>query len=365
MKVADVPIGITTKITEDTIKKMKAIEIPGNYGTGGGAIVRVALSLSALTGKAFHVTNIRVKRKNPGLAAQHLAGVKAVAKLCNAKVKGASIGSTELYFEPGKIETKKLRINIGTAGSIPLVLGALMPSLTGLEKIIEIEIKGGTDIKMAPSIDYVNNVLLKLLEKMNYSASIDILRRGFYPKGGGTVHFNARPMKLKRYDFIDMGKLLKIEGISVASQHLTKAKVAKRQANEAQKLLGAYKEFSKLPIIVKSKYVESYSPGSVITLWLESENSFIGSTALGERGKSSEKVALEAVNNLIAEYKREAVVDVHAADQLLLYLVLTKGSLKTSKISEHTRTNAYVIEKFLPIRFEMHEKDNVIAVKKI
>ncbi len=345
------------------------IEIDGSYGSGGGQIIRTALALSALTGKAFYVKNIRAKRKKPGLAAQHLTGVKAVAQLCNAKVKNADIGSTNLYFEPGKIETKHLKIDVGTAGSIPLVLQALMPALTKLEKSIEIEIKGGTDVKMAPSIDYVDNGLLKLLKKMDFNASLDIIRRGFYPKGGGIVKFKTEPMKmkLKKYDFIDGGKVLKIKGISIASHYLKKARVAERQANESKKLLSQEKELSKLklPIKIKSSYAESYSPGSILTLWIETEKSVLGSSALGERGKSSEKVAKEAAENLIKEYKTGAVVDIHASDQLLPYLALTKGSLRTSYISEHAKTNAFVIEKFLPVKFEIDEKTSEISVKKI
>jgi len=331
------------------------IEIDGSYGSGGGQIIRTALALSAITGKAFRITNIRAKRKNPGLAHQHLCAVNAVAQLCNAKVHGNFLGSKELQFEPGKIETKKLKINIGTAGSISLVLQALMPALTTITEPTEVEIVGGTDVEMAPSIDYLRNVLLKLLEKINYKAELKILRRGFFPKGNGKIIFMTEPMKLKRYDFKQRGELLQIKGISVASTDLKKAKVAERQANEAKKLLQL-----KVPIEIEEKYVEASSAGSVITLWSEFENSILGSCTVGKRSKPSEKVAAEAANSLLQELKSNAVVDFHAADQLLPYFALVGGYLKTSKISEHAKTNAFVIEKFLPVSFEINEEKGEI-----
>lgn len=340
---------------------MELVEIDGSYGSGGGQIIRTALALSALTCKAFHIKNIRAKRKNPGLAAQHLSCINAVAKLCNAKTKNVFISSTELFFEPCNIEIKNLKIDIGTAGSISLVLQALMPALTAIDKEIEIQITGGTDVKMAPSIDYMKNVLLKLLSKLNYNAEIQVVKRGFYPKGNGLVLFKFKPAKLTSYNFTERGKLVKIEGSSIASMQLEKAKVAERQASEAERLLVALN----LQIKINHHYAESLSTGSIITLWLNTENSIIGGSSIGEKGKTSEEVAREAASSLMNEIKSDAVVDFHAADQLLPYLALIEGSLKTSKISEHVKTNAWVIEKFLPIKFEISEKQNIIKCKKI
>lgn len=337
------------------------VEIDGSYGSGGGQIIRTALSMSSLTGKAFYIKNIRAKRQNPGLAAQHLACVNAIAKLCNAEVKGNFLGSRELFFKPQKIETKKLKIDVGTAGSISLVLQALMPILTITKTSFSASLRGGTDVKMAPSIDYINEVLLKLLLKLNYKASLQIIRRGFFPKGNGEVNFNKEPTELRSFNFINPGKFLKIEGISVASLHLKKAKVAERQSSEAKKMLENLN--LNLPIEIKTYYAQSDSPGSVITLWIETENSVLGACAVGEKNKSSEEVAAEAVKNLAKEIKQKACVDVHASDQLLPYLALTKSSLKTSTISDHAKTNCFVIEKFLPVKFEINEEKAEIKCK--
>jgi len=142
---------------------MPVIEIQGDYLEGGGSIVRLAVALSAVTGKACKITNIRAKRRNPGLRAQHLTAVNAVAKLCNAQVRGNEIGSTEIDFLPGKIKGVAVSLNVGTAGSTALVLQALMIPAIHCASPLDIKIIGGTLNKWAPSIGYIQNVTLDIL----------------------------------------------------------------------------------------------------------------------------------------------------------------------------------------------------------
>ena len=102
------------------------IEIDGSCGEGGGAVLRMATGLSALTSKPVKIYNIRSKRPKPGLMPQHLNSVKAVAILSDAEISGLEIGSTELSFKPGKLKPGNYDIDIKTAGSISLILQAFM-----------------------------------------------------------------------------------------------------------------------------------------------------------------------------------------------------------------------------------------------
>jgi RNA 3'-terminal phosphate cyclase (ATP) len=336
---------------------MDVVEIDGSYGSGGGQILRTSLALSILTKRSFRIKNIRARRQNPGLRAQHLACVNFAKEFANAHVENAFIGSKEILFQPKELNFDIKKINIGTAGSIGLVLQTLMLILIEKENF-NVEIIGGTDVKGAPPIDYIKFVLLKLLEKINYKANIEVIRRGFYPKGGGIVNFKLFSSYLRPYSFVEKGKIQSINGKIVASKSLEKRKVVERIEKVALELLK--EKFKGIPLKIDKEYVDSFSDGAVFCLWLNRENSVVGASSLGEIKKSSEDLAKEAVENLQKEAR--GVVDSHAADQLLPFLSYIvfkekKGlKIKTSVITDHTQTNAFVIEKFLPVKFEINEK---------
>jgi len=260
------------------IENLKGIiDIDGSYGSGGGQILRTALALSLLTRKPFKLRNIRAKRKNPGLAAQHLTCIKVAKELSNAYVQNDFVGSKEILFIPKTFNAKELSIDIGTAGSIPLVLQTIMPSLIEAERF-KAEIIGGTDVSNAPSSDYAKFILLPLLKKLGYEADLIIEKRGFYPKGGGKVIFNKYPSKLKLYNFDERGRAIKIIGSSIASLNLREGKVAERMASFAGQWLKSEPVFKELPIEISKRYVDSLSDGAVLTLCLETENSILGAS---------------------------------------------------------------------------------------
>ena len=62
------------------------LEIDGSAGEGGGQILRTSLAMSALLGKPIKISKIRAGRREPGLQAQHLTCVNAVAKITDAEV---------------------------------------------------------------------------------------------------------------------------------------------------------------------------------------------------------------------------------------------------------------------------------------
>src|SRR3989344_5411959 len=294
------------------------IEIDGSINEGGGQILRTALGLSAYTKKPFKIINIRKNRPQPGLKEQHLQAVNATAILCNAEVTGNSLHSTNLTFIPKEITKKELNIKVSTAGSIGLVLQALMiPAL---------------------------------------KSNLNIRRYGFYPKGGSQIEFFSNKSKLKRLNIASKEKIISINGISAASSSLKTARVSERQANSAKQIL--FKKFDMIPKI-NAIYSDSLCPGSGIQLWIKTEDSFIGANAIGELGKKSEIVGEEAANNLIFEFENGSI-DQHTADQLIPYLALAgNSSILASKITEHAKTNIKVVKKFMDVDFKID--GNLIA----
>jgi RNA 3'-phosphate cyclase len=331
---------------------MKLILIDGS--DAGGQLVRTACALSAITKKQFKITNIRGSRPSPGLKAQHLEGIKSIIELCNAETKGLELNSKELEFYPKKLEAKDLKIKISTAGSIGLVLQAVLLVTSQLDRSIKIEIDGGgTWNKWAPPVLYLEKVLFPLLKE---ETRINISRDGFYPKGGAKAEIITKPLKLESIEFLERTEIKEINGFSIASKSLEKAKVAERQTKIAKELIN--QKFNK-ELKIETKYVDSLSLGSGVLIYVKTENSVIGGDSLGEIKKSAENVAKEAVKNLIFEYA-DGVVDKHAADMLLPYMALNSGKIQTSEITHHIRTNISVIETFLPVKFEI--KDKIISV---
>jgi len=352
------------------------IELDGSHGEGGGAILRQALALSIATGKAFKIINIRKKRCNPGLAPQHLAAVNAAKDLCDAEVKGHFIGSTEISFNPGEVRAGRYKINIGTAGSITLLLQSLLlPSIFSGKKI-SFHITGGTDVKWSQPFDYFKFVFLP---QMNRYADIEanLFRRGYYPKGGGEVKIsingkytinttNERVDEIPSILLLEQKKLLQIRGVSHASLDLEHARVAERQAESARLSLDELGA----PFNVKNEYSKSYSTGSGITLWavfgddeIDFENPIIlGADSLGERGKKAELVGREAGDNLMDMVDSGAAVDKYLADQLIPFLALAGGLIRTSEITNHVKSNIYVAENFLDVKFSI--KNNIISCER-
>ncbi|MBI2140249.1 RNA 3'-terminal phosphate cyclase [Candidatus Woesearchaeota archaeon] len=360
------------------------ILIDGNFGEGGGSIVRIALALSTITQQPFEVKGIRKGRKVPGLKAQHLYGIRALGELSGATSEGAALGSESLKFFPGRLQGRTISIDIGTAGSITLLLqSVLLPSLFANAKV-RLKLTGGTDVQWSPSIDYFCNVLLPHIRNFCENIEVNVLQRGYFPRGGGKVEVKITPKfkidgfpefheflqhllaQEKSIELSDQQNLLMIKGISHASKDLEQAKVAERQASAARASLGSLM----VPVQIRSEYANALSTGSGITIWAifssrkdeidTAHPMALGSDALGERGKRAEEIGRDAAKKLLHENEQKVVCDRHLADMLIPYLALFGGSLRTSEITNHTLTNIYVCEQFLGKRFNVDEQKKTI-----
>jgi len=334
------------------------IEIDGSKYEGGGAILRVACALSVVTKKPCRVFNIRKSRPKPGLATQHLLSIQALAELCNGRLEGDFLGSEEIKFYPGEIYRDRVSVNIPTAGSITLALQSLIPPALFSPKPVTISFNGGaTDTFFSPTIDYFQYVFLKILGKMGAKVEINILKRGYYPEGGAKVEITVFSSRLKNLNLAERGKFQKILVISGASNALKNKKVAERQVAGVREVLGKLK----LPIEEKIEYYDTRCPGSQICLAALFENTVIGTDNLGKLGKRAEDVGKEAALELLKEQKSGACVDKHLGDQVLAYMSLAKdkSSITVSEITNHCKTNIWVIEKFVEGKFEI--ENNLIS----
>ncbi|WP_456421763.1 RNA 3'-terminal phosphate cyclase [Thermococcus sp.] len=326
---------------------MERVEIDGSYGEGGGQILRTAVALSVITGKPVRIYNIRANRPNPGLRTQHLHGILALKELSNARVKGAKVSSTVLEFIPGKAEPKHVRVPIKTAGSITLVLQALLPAMAFVGG--SFEITGGTDVPWSPPVDYLKNVTIFALEKMGLRIELEIRRRGHYPKGGGLVVGRVEPWEEKKpLVTVEWKKVERFGGISHATN--LPAHVAERQAKSAEEKL---RELYSVPVEIEREVSRSLGPGSGIVVWAETDSLRLGGDALGKRGKPAEVVGREAADELINQLTSRKAVDRFLGDQLIPFLAFTGGEIGVAEITNHLVTNVWVVERFFGEVFEV------------
>lgn len=332
------------------------IEIDGSHGEGGGQILRTAIALSAVTGRAFRIHNIRKGRSNPGLKPQHHKAIETVARVCDARVKGNVLGSTEVEFSPGKIKGGKFEVDIGTAGSITLLLQALVPPLLHAEKDTEIELIGGTNVLWSPTTDYFRHVFCSFIDRMGVNIRVDVRKHGFYPRGGGKIRIRTQPgPELKKINLTERGSMERIDIWSISSKDLQKKKVSERQ-------LCAFREILREQGHEHAVYVDTMSTGTSIHAHAHYSNTKIGADVLGEKGKPAEEIGRECALLLKQQMDTGACLDRWMADQILPYMALSGGGkVSVAEVTDHCRSNMWVIEKFLPVRFEI--KGNIISIK--
>jgi RNA 3'-phosphate cyclase len=328
------------------------IEIDGSYLEGGGQILRTSVSLSAITKKPIRVYNIRKGREKPGLKPQHLEGIKAAAKICNAELRGAELNSMEVFFQPGDIKGGFYEIDTKTAGAITLILQTLVPIGIYAEKPLRVDIKGGTAVPFSPTILYFEDVFCYYLRQMGIEITVDIKRHGFYPVGGGRVLVVINPGVLKPVDFVESGKLKTVSVFALSSEKLRSARVAERLITGFQ---GVYFEAQ-----FKYKYVDTDSPGCFIHSIALFENGVIGIDGLGEKGKPAEKIGKEVAERLKKYLNNPFCVDEYMLDQIIPYIALTVNAtgipinVRFSELTLHTQTNIWVVKQFLPVEFEIN-----------
>ncbi len=342
------------------------IELDGATGEGGGQILRSGLALSMCTGQPVRFKHIRAKRTKPGLMRQHLTCVQAAAKVCGAAVEGDVLGSTTLVFEPGPVRAGDYVFQVGTAGSCTLVLQTVLPALMRAAETSRVTLGGGTHNPMAPPFQFLQRSFAPLLRRLGVGLDLTLRRHGFYPAGGGEVVAEITPAAqgLTPVDMLQRGPLLASYAECLAPA--LPRSVAQRELSALGEALNWAPSQLLTPAVRQNE-----GPGNALMATLVYQELSEVFTCIGEKGLSAERVA-----ELLAQEVRQfegstGALGPHLADQWMLPLALAlcdTGQAQASarftctQWTDHARSNAGVIEAFLPVQFEAVTDKNSFRV---
>jgi RNA 3'-terminal phosphate cyclase (ATP) len=324
--------------------------IDGSQGEGGGQVLRTALGLSVVTGTPFVMTNIRAGRRKPGLMRQHLTCVRAAARVGGARVEGDSLRSTHLRFEPTGVHAGCYRFAIGSAGSTTLVFQTVLPALAMADGSSTVEFEGGTHNPMAPPIPFLVRSFLPLMKRMGVRVEVAVERLGFAPGGGGAWTATVHPAKggLRRLDLLRRGAVSSVRA---------RALVANLPPSIGHREMKRFRDaFDLGGNALAVEEVDAFGPGNVVFLEFETGAGTVVFDGFGSRGRAAEKVADGVIREAKAWLEADVPVEGHLADQLLIPMAMAGGGrFRTVEPSLHTRTNASIVERFLPVTIEFEE----------
>jgi len=326
---------------------MDRVLIDGSIGEGGGQILRTSLALACITGKSLHIENIRAARRNPGLAKQHLACVQAACEICNGQCEGATLRSKRLDFEPGPVRGGDFSFDIGSAGSASLVIQTVLPALFLADTPSTVSVTGGTHNPLAPPFDFLDETFLPAIATAGFEGSCRLARHGFFPAGGGKITFDIQPWQNQPQKMVN---LCEPDKRAEVRARIYTSKLPAHIAQRQERLLLE----SELTIedIEHIEVADSDGPGNCVMIRLCSKSQTTVLTAFGMRGKPSHEVIGEAVVLAAGLLASGAAADRFLADQLLIYMAISKsGCYTTNELSSHLLTNVEIIKKFLPVDF--------------
>ena len=342
--------------------------IDGSFGEGGGQIVRTSLSLSAITGSAVTIENIRAGREKPGLRPQHLTGALAIVEICRGDIEGAEVGSSKLVFHPHAVKGGSYEFDVSktqaSAGSVNLILQTIIWPLAFAQRRSRVVIKGGTHIPYAPTSDYIDNVFLPTVARMGLPCDYHVAKCGHYPEGGGEVRFDIRPVEALRPIKLNARRQPLSVDLTSAVSNLPLS-IAQRQMDAGMQLLTETfrEQVPETPVqgcpetSVAGEIKQYPSPGKGTLFFALARSGDIraGFQSLGELKKRAEKVATEACEELLAYVDTGKALDKHLADQLIVPMALAGpgSSFTTCEITQHLLTNIAVVEKFLDGHFHI------------
>jgi RNA 3'-terminal phosphate cyclase (ATP) len=352
------------------------IKIDGSKGEGGGQILRNAMAYACILQKELFIDKIRAGRSRPGLQAQHATGLQLAANIGKGTLIRATRDSSEIHYRPpttikldheSTLATQTLTGDTGTAGSICLLLQAALPcALLAQSSSAETSLilKGGTNADMAPQYDYWELVLLPILHRyvgiQKDQIQASVIRRGYYPKGGGEVHVHVKhcTAPLKPLRMTDRGHL---QEIYIRSFHAGKLgrQLAQQMASACHSYLNS--RLQDRTVVWKQDVVsESSAIGNglgILVIAKTNTGCILAGSSLCKPKQNASDAGEAAAKELWNALCAGGCVDDWLQDQLILFMALAEGTseMLTGSLTLHTTTAIMVAEEMTTAVFQVEK----------
>lgn len=332
----------------------RPLVIDGSAGEGGGQILRSSLALAIATRTPFVLEKIRAGRKKPGLMRQHLTSVKAAAAVCAAEVEGAELGSARLVFRPGAIASGEHLFDIGSAGSVALVLQTIALPLALGTAASRVTVRGGTHALWAPIAPFLAEAWVPLMKRAGVDLTFELVSPGFHPAGGGQVVLTVKPSSALAP--IHLGEAS--GALAPLALHAIVSAIGEGIAR--RELAGAAEHLKDVPLTLTSASVRSLGPGNAMWLVARDEGTGVVNvfSGVGEVGVRAEDIGRAVATEFLAWRSSGTSIEPHLADQVMLPIALAgAGSFTTNELTLHAKTNIEVIRAFTGHRLRAWDLD--------
>ncbi len=247
-----------------------------------------------------------------------------------------------------------LQEDIGTAGSISLILQVLIPAVSLMKNSLKLSIIGGTDVPWSPTSDYTKYVLTEALSRIGINFTSEIKRRGYYPKGGGLVEAQIQPChSLSPISLVER-KTISIK-LLCSYSHIPK-EIVEKEIQNAKIILD--KNGFDCEISIKEE--NALDKGCSILIFSHDKSSVIGSDGIYQKSLSGlgESVAKKFIESNLG-------VDLYLSDMLVVPLSLIKETsvYRVKQITKHLETNLFVASKITGCKYGIGKLDDGFEVR--
>lgn len=343
------------------VSRGETVQIDGSIMEGGGQILRMAVGLSALLRRPIQIKGIRAGRSSPGLKAQHLTGITLVKNITAGQLTGGVFGSTEISFHPGGILGGEYSADTRSAGAVCLLAQVALPCAIYAPSKVCLNLKGGTNADMAPQIDEFTEIFLPNIAKFGFEFEFEVVRKGFYPKGGGEVNFFLSPVhQLEAIDMTEVGEVTEVRGWSFTAGSLP-VRVAERMTSACRSHLSGA-DCSALQGV--SVDIQTYredqgaaagSGSGIVLVARTTSGCILGGSALGSPRVAAEVTGRKAAEELLEALETGGCVDKYIQDQMIIFMALASGESKLlcGPLTLHTETAIHVAERMTGAKFQV------------